>query len=66
MKLQFIRNLGKNILIQVLSFVVIVAGIGIVYAWSTIDRNTAATGERITSVMMQGIIDRVNDALVPT
>lgn len=67
MKLSFIRNLGKNIIMQVLSFILIlVIGVGVVYAWSAIDRNTAASGQHLTSTMMQGIIDRVNDALVPT
>lgn len=61
------KVLFRNIFIQVLSLVIIIViGVSMVYAWSAIDRNTAASGQPLTSTMMQAVIDRVNDALVPT
>ncbi len=63
----FFKNLTKTIFVQIVGLLVLfILGIGIVFAWSSIDRNLAATSQPLSSGMMQSIIDRVNDALVPS
>ncbi|MDD3793623.1 MAG: hypothetical protein PHI37_02340 [Candidatus Gracilibacteria bacterium] len=56
------KNIFKNILVQFLSFLFLLSGLGIGYAaWTTLTSNQGATGQPVNQTLMQGIINNLND-----
>lgn len=41
--------------------VTLITGYVLVYAWTTLDPNDAGSGKPLTSTLMQGVINNVND-----
>jgi hypothetical protein len=52
----------KTPVLSALTFVLTVVTVSVGYAaWTALDRNAAATGQTVTSSLMQAVIDDVND-----